>query len=262
MCTIVAIKGLSPSYPLVVAANRDEFYERPATPPRVVHAHPRVVAGVDERSGGTWMGANARGVFVALTNQRQHHPPEGRSTSRGTVVLEALRQETVEGVDAVLEALDARDYASFNLFYGDAHTLRVAYARDDRPAVEIETLEDGLFVLPNDRIGSAEFPKTRRAVYLVEPLVEAPWPELLAGLEEALGDHEEPPIEAVPVPPEGAMFDRATLLRLQALCIHTPVYGTRSATVLALSPGHVAHYLFANGSPCTNPFSEVTELFR
>lgn len=260
MCTIVAIKGMNRSFPLVVAANRDEFYARPASPPRVVHEHPRVVAGVDERSGGTWMGANERGLFVALTNQRQYHPPEGRPTSRGTVVLEALREETVEGVDAMLEALDARDYASFNLFYGDARTLRVAYARDDRRAVEVETLGDGLFVLPNDRIGSAEFPKTRRAVYLVEPLVDAAWPELAAGLAVALGDHEEPPLDAVPAPPDGAMFDRETLRRLQALCIHTPVYGTRSATLLALSPGRVSHYLFADGSPCTHPFEDVTEL--
>jgi hypothetical protein len=52
------------------------------------------------------------------------------------------------------------------------------------------------------------------------------------------------------------------LQRLQALCIHTPTYGTRSATVLALEPGRVAHYLYADGAPCRTPFVEVGGLLR
>lgn len=262
MCTIVAIKGRHPRFGLVVAANRDEFYARAATGPRVVHEAPRAVAGVDVKSGGTWMGANARGVFVALTNQRQYAGADPTKASRGEVVLDALAHDSVEGVDALLEALDARDFNSFNLFYGDADTLRVAYARHDRRHVEVETLDDGLWVLPNDRIGSPDFPKTRRALALVEPVAAAPWETLRDGLVQALGDHEMPPIDAVPEPPEGARFDHGTLRRLQALCIHTPIYGTRSATILALEPGRVAHYLFADGAPCRTAFADVTELSR
>lgn len=262
MCTVVAIKGRHPRFPLVVAANRDEFYARPTSGPRLVHDAPRAVAGVDEQGGGTWMGANERGLFVALTNQRQYAGADPAKRSRGAVVLDALAQPDVAGVDGLLEALDARDYNAFNLFYGDAATLRVAYARTARPEVRVSTLAEGIWVLPNDEIGSPEFPKTHRAIELVEPFVERPWPALRDRLVAALGDHAEPPLERVPEPPEGSHFDRAMLQRLQALCIHTPTYGTRSATVLALEPGRVAHYLYADGAPCRTPFVEVGGLLR
>lgn len=262
MCTVVAIKGHHPAFPLVVAANRDEFYARAATSPKVVHDAPRAVAGIDCKSGGSWMGANERGLFVALTNQRQYAGADTTKRSRGEVVLSVLSRPDVSSVDAMIEALDARAYNSFNLFYGDAETLRVAYARDDRAEVELESLSDGIWVLPNDRIGSPEFPKTRRALELIGPFVDAPWAVLRDGLPAVLGDHEEPALEDVPAPPDGSRFDRSMLQRLQALCIHTPGYGTRSATVLALEPGRVAHYLHADGPPCRTPFADVTALLR
>lgn len=261
MCTIVAIKGLHPELPLVVAANRDEFYARAASPPRIVSEAPRVVAGVDLQAGGTWMGASERGHFVALTNQRQYlRGHDGGKASRGDVVMAALRLPDVRAIEAYVRTLDARACNPFNLFFGDASSLYVVYAHGDRAEVEIHALDDGLWVLPNDRIGSPEFPKTRRAVGLVEPHVKAPWPALSAALAAALGDHEEPPEREVPAPPSESRFDHATLRRLQALCIHTPVYGTRSATLLALTPGRVAHYLFADGPPCTAPFADMTGL--
>lgn len=262
MCTIVAIKGLHPDYGLVLAANRDEFHARPARPPEVTHASPRVVAGVDVPSGGTWLGANEHGVFVALTNQRQYEGADDTLASRGPVVSSALAAGRLEAVDAFVEGLDARRYNSFNLFWGDASTLRVGYARRAHAAVSVETLGDGVWVLPNDRIGSAEFPKTHRAIALTDPFVTAPWPRLAEGLAAMLGDHEEPPLEAVPAPPADAVFDHATLRRLQALCVHLPVYGTRSATLLALAPGRVAHHLFADGPPCVTPFEDQMELYR
>lgn len=257
MCTVVAIKGRHPQYPLVVAANRDEFYARPSTEPRRVHEAPRAWAGVDLVKGGSWMGANEHGVFAAVTNQRTDSGADPRLSSRGQIVLDALGKRSVEEIDALLSSLDAREYNAFNLFYGDARALKVAYARHERQAIGIETLPDGIWVLPNDRIGSPEFPKSERALELVEPIAAAPWEALASGLAQALGDHEKPPLERIPAPPPGSRFDRALLRELQALCIHTPVYGTRSATLLALEPGRLAHYLFADGPPCTTPFRDL-----
>lgn len=261
MCTIVAIKGVHPELPLVVAANRDEFYARPATPPRVVHEDPIAVAGVDLAKGGTWMGANARGLFVAITNQRAHVRLDEPLASRGEVVLEALAEEDTEGVDALLESLDAREYKSFNVIYGDARSLKVGYARTERRAVELEELSDGLWVLTNDRIGSPEFPKADRVLELVRPHVHEPWDALARALEQAMGDHEKPPLDRVPAPPPESRFDHGLLRELQAICIHTAVYGTRSSTLLALAPGRVVHYRFADGPPCTAPFRDVMPLF-
>ncbi len=260
MCTIVAIKSRRAHYPLVVGANRDEYYARPSTPPRVVSESPRAVAGVDLTKGGSWMGANEHGIFVALTNQRTHRGADPRRASRGEIVMEALAQATVEAIDALLTALDPRDFNSFNVIYGDARTLKVAYARNERTAIDIDTLEDGLWVLTNDRIGSPEFPKAERALSLAGPISHSPWEELSVGLERTLADHEKPPLSHVPEPPPDSRFDHATLRELQALCIHTPIYGTRSATVLALEAGGVAHYLHADGPPGETPVCDVTGL--
>lgn len=258
MCTLVAIRGRHPRLPLIVAANRDEYYARPAASPRVVREGPRVVAGVDLEKGGTWMGANERGLFVALTNQRSHEPAPRRPASRGGVVLDALSQADVDGVDALLGRLDPSAYDGFNLMYGDAATLAVAYARPDRSTIERVRLGDGVWVLPNDVLGSSEFPKTERIAALAEPLLGLGWPELAAGLARALGDHEKH--ASLPAPPPGSRFHPALLHELSAICVHTPVYGTRSAAIVALEPGRVAHYLFADGPPCRTPFEDVTSL--
>jgi uncharacterized protein with NRDE domain len=257
MCTLIAIKGLNPRYPLVIAANRDELYARPTEAPRVLRERPRALAGVDVEKGGTWLGANEHGVFVGLTNQRTHEAAAPRPASRGRVVLEALAAREASAIDALLDELDPSLFEGFNLMYGDARTLSVAYARPERAEIERVALKEGVWALANDVLGSPEFPKTARAVELVAPHAAArEWAPLAGALTQALGDHDLP--ASLPDPPAGSRFDRALLGALQALCIHTPHYGTRSATVLALEPGRVARYLHADGAPCRAPFADLT----
>jgi uncharacterized protein with NRDE domain len=261
VCTVVAIKGQHPEYPLVVGANRDEYYARASGPPRVLEEGPRIVAGVDLAKGGTWMGANEHGVFVAITNQRTHERGHAGTFSRGLMVMAALARPEVAAIDELLSKTDPDEYSAFNLMYGDARELRVAYARPGQPRIETVALDDGTWILTNDRLGSPEFPKAERALERVAPIVRAPWDELAPALAGVLGDHEKPPIEAIAEPPPGSLFPRELLHELQAICIHTAVYGTRSATILALEPGRVARYLYADGPPCTTAFVDVATLF-
>src|SRR5690606_3296328 len=128
-------------------------------------------------------------------------------SSRGEIVLEALRKRSVSEIVTFLEGLDAREYNAFNLMFGDAETLYVGYARDAR-AIALEALPDGITVLANDRVGSPEFPKSERALELVAPIAEAPWPELSSGLARALGDHDRPPLDRIAQPPPDSRFDR------------------------------------------------------
>jgi uncharacterized protein with NRDE domain len=247
-----------PEIPLVIAANRDEFYARAATKPAVIdRGPPQVWAGTDCNRGGTWLGATSAGFFVAITNQRVYGPPDPSLRSRGEVVADALRRGSIEAVEEYVATLDPAHYNAFNLLFGDGRELRVAYARRDRARIPVEPVPPGMHTLPNDSIGSLEFPKTLRAESLVAPYVNAPWSELRPALERMLADHEMPPLDAIPAPPPDSLTPPELLQRLQALCVHTPIYGTHSATILAIEPGRLRDYRFANGHPCEVGFETM-----
>lgn len=265
MCTILALHRVRADVPLIVAANRDEFYARTATGPQVLAEG--IVGGRDEQAKGTWLGVSKKGLVVAVTNQRTYAPPDPSRHSRGELVLEALHQGDVDGIDRLLRSLDARRYNPFNLLYGDGRALHVAYARDE-PLITIEAFEPGVVVLANDRVGAPEYPKTRRAEALIAPLLDAPLPALREGLHAVLRDHEKPPLEAIPIPETrpafggSAIFTHELLRELQALCIHTAAYGTRSSSMVMLREGEVLSYEHAEGAPCTSPFVDFTSLVR
>ncbi|MEM9189558.1 MAG: NRDE family protein [Myxococcota bacterium] len=254
MCTIIALHHVHPRYPLVIAANRDELYARPASGPQVLVSAPRVVGGKDLERGGTWMGLSTTPFFVGLTNQRTYQREE-RPKSRGAIPLEALRRGSMEGARALLEEIDPREYREFNLIYGDGRSLEVAYVRET--GVERVALSAGVHVLANDRMGSPHFPKEQRARDLVAVDVEP------LALRSVLRDRTLPPLDTFPDPPAGT-FSKAFIRELQALCIHTLNYGTRSATILWFEPDplRVGGYLFADGPPDETEFEDHTELLR
>lgn len=88
MCVLAVFLRPSGRTPLIVAANRDEFRDRPSAPPQRLEEG--IVGGKDLQSGGTWLGVNDRGLFVAVTNRRTP-PREEDSLSRGLLALETLR---------------------------------------------------------------------------------------------------------------------------------------------------------------------------
>jgi uncharacterized protein with NRDE domain len=259
MCTIVALRNVHHEFPLIVAANRDEFIARASLPPGRLSDNPVVVGGRDRSRGGTWMGVAARGFFVGVTNQRTWVAADRGLRSRGEVVLACLQDNDTDKVLQRLRDLDARDYNPFNLMFGDDQSLHVAYVRREPPHLVIEALGDGPHVLANDRIGSVHFPKAERAMSLVsDPQLSAlSWEVLYPRLAAMLGDHALPPNERIEDPPPGALLPKFVARKLQALCVHTPTYGTVSSTLLALKRGSVAHYLYADGRPCKTRFCEV-----
>ena len=210
--------------------------------------------------GGTWMGANEAGLFVGLTNQRTFKTADKNRRSRGEVVLEALSHRSLLGLEAWLATLSPRDYNPFNLMFGTAERMRVAYFHEDMAQPELADVPPGTHVLPNDRLDANTFSKVKRAQALIEPWSKAPWDKLRAHLHDALADRFLPPIESVPPTPQGAMMPRRLVHRLEALCIKTPLYGTRSSTLAALDRGRVAHYLATPGPPDEWEFDDYTGL--
>jgi uncharacterized protein with NRDE domain len=261
VCTLIALSAVNPDVPLVVAANRDEIYTRAWAPPARVADSPRIVAGRDLTQNGTWLGVTEGGFFVGVTNQRTYGAADPAKRSRGQLVLDALEAGSVDLALVRLARVDAREYNPFNLLLGDARCLYVVYARGEA-SVTVERLPPGIWVLNNDTIGSRDFPKANRARDLVAPFAKEAWTTLAPKLAAALGDHQLPPLGDVPEPPAEALFSRETLRALQAVCVHTPAYGTSSATLLAIDRGKVRDYRFAEGPPCVTPFATVTELGR
>lgn len=261
MCSILILRHVHPELPLILAANRDELFERPTSGPQLLPGAPRIfVPGLDQARGGTWMGVTDTGFFVGLTNQRGSQNLGVAPRSRGEVVTQLLRAGSLEAAERFLDLLDPRAFLPFNLLYGDARQLRVAYARTASDRLVREDVPDGVHLLPNDRLDAPELPKVARARLLAAEHVRRPWPELALRLQEVLSDHHLPPDEQLPPLPPEAPFTREWARQLQALCIHTPVYGTRSSALLALSEGHVEHLLASDAPPCHAAFRDFWSL--
>ena len=90
MCLLVMAYGVKPSYPLIVAANRDEFFRRPTSAADFWADQPHVLAGRDLEQNGTWMGVTKNGRFAALTNVRDPKAIRPSAKSRGLIVSDFL----------------------------------------------------------------------------------------------------------------------------------------------------------------------------
>ena len=123
-------------------------------------------------------------------------------------------------------------------------------------------LGEGVHVLCNDRLGSPDFPKADKARERVMSLPADTWSHLKPQLVDVLADDSLPdPSEVPPVPP-GAPFDQEVARYLQAIYVKTPVYGTVSSTIAAVSPGRVDQYWFAEDAPSETSFKDVLHLTR
>ena len=254
MCTLVVLNGFSATLPVVLAANRDELFARPTEGPQ--RLAPGVFGGRDLVAGGTWMGVTPAGFFAGITNQRTWRWPDGARASRGQVVMEVLRRGDLGAAEAWLRAVAPGTHNAFNLIYGDATRLRAFYARDDGNT--FADVPAGVHVLPNDTLDAATFPKVERARALLRDLPPR-WPDLRARLTAMLGDRRPP--DPLPLEPD-ATVDDTLRAAMHALCVVTPTYGTRSASLVALAPGRVLHYEHLEGRPGEAPWQDVAGLLE
>ncbi|MGA8005768.1 MAG: NRDE family protein, partial [Burkholderiales bacterium] len=90
MCLIVLAWKSHPDFPLIVAANRDEFHARPTMAARFWEDRPEILAGRDLEGMGTWLGVTRRGRFAAVTNYREAAPAPRDAASRGVLASRFL----------------------------------------------------------------------------------------------------------------------------------------------------------------------------
>lgn len=231
MCLIALAWQAHPAFSLLVAANRDEWRERPAQSARWWADHPELLAGRDLQAGGTWMGITRSGRFAAVTNFRD--PADRRSTahSRGTLVTQfLLGRDTPEAFLANL-AQRASGYNGFNLVVGDGGSLLYFGSREGlaRP------VPPGVHALSNHLLDEP-WPKVARARRAMrEALAHAdPAPGLFA----MLSDREGAPDAELPDTGVGIEWER----RLAPALITGADYGTRASTVVAVAPAGRASF--------------------
>ena len=225
MCLIVLAWRARADLPLAVAANRDEWRDRPAEPARWWPDSPGLLAGRDLKAGGTWMGLTRSGRFAAVTNFRD--PADKRSTalSRGALVTDFLL--SAESPRAFLERLRgrARDYNGFNLILGDAAGIYWFSNRAGADPRNGKPLEPGIYGVSNGLL-DAPWPKVVRtkatfASLLLQGAPEEAYFEMLADTTRA---------PDMRLPDTGVPLDLER--ELSAVCIEIPGYGTRTSTVV------------------------------
>ena len=222
MCVIFVAHRAHPKHPLLVLANRDEFYDRPTAAAGYWSDHPNIYAGRDLVLGGTWLGVGIRGRFAAVTNYREPGVPAGKR-SRGELVADYLRSD-IDG-ETYLQSVAAKEdeYSGFNLLVGLADREVLYFSNRDN---EIRRLGPGIYGLSNHLLNSA-WPKVTNGLSRFEGLVANDTIskngcfELLA--DETLAADKE-------LPDTGVGTERERIL--SPIFIRTSIYGTRSSTVL------------------------------
>ena len=240
MCLIFVGWRAHPRYPLVVAANRDEYHARPTAPAALWDEsgtggpaggggagadapQGRILAGRDLVAGGTWLGVTADGRFAALTNVGGSTPPGPGAPSRGRLPVDFLRGALGARAYAREVSREAERYSGFNLLLADRDGIHCV---TNRGTERLTDLAPGCHGLGNDRLNASEPKVTDGVAEFSRRLVgELATDELFALLAD-----DEPAAEA---DPRGTDLDRVRSARF----IRGDVYGTRSSTVLSVERG-------------------------
>ncbi|MGB4468020.1 MAG: NRDE family protein [Azovibrio sp.] len=164
MCLILVAWQVHEDFPLVLAANRDEYYCRPALPLAPWTDSPDILGGRDLEAGGSWLACHRDGRFAAVTNVRQGSPEKARC-SRGDLVRNYLQSNLQP--DEFAETIRAEEYAGFNLLLGSREALLYLSnrGRESVRALSVQALSPGIYGLSNHQLDS-------------------PWPKLLKARED------------------------------------------------------------------------------
>lgn len=230
MCLIVVAHRMHPDYPLVLAANRDEYYHRPTAAADFWAQAPRVLAGRDLQGGGTWVGVTRQGRWAALTNVREAVPAPVRH-SRGLLVSGFLRSTEAPQPYLARLARWGHRFAGFNLLAGDCSALASFSNRDDG----VRLLRPDCYGLSNHLLDTP-WPKVEQAKEQVKALLVRP-DFKLDHLWEVLSDRRLP---AAPNFCTGGL-EPSRERALGAIFVQMPGYGTRCSTLLLIGrDGHVS----------------------
>ncbi|MDG5498129.1 NRDE family protein [Marinobacter sp. BGYM27] len=224
MCLILFAINQHPELPLVVAANRDEYYQRP-TDPMHWWSEQEVLAGRDRESGGTWLAISPQGEVAAVTNFRDGRP-EKAAISRGQLPLWALDQSTTELGDALQQSRGK--LAGFNLICVDSKSGWYFSNRDPHPG---RNLHRGAYGLSNHLLQSPWPKLVTLRKRLTERLQQVAQPSLHEQLIADMQDTAPAPDQYLPDTGVGLETERF----LSSPFIKSEHYGTRATTIITVA---------------------------
>lgn len=252
MCFLLFAINSHPEYPLILAANRDEYYKRPTQQAGFWKEHADVLAGRDLLQGGTWLGITKTGRLAALTNYRAPQDKQDKRPSRGHLVSNyLLRTESAKDYLEELTRID-QQYNGFNLIVGTVERLYY-YSNKGQ---QVQTLDKGIFGLSNH-------------------LLDTPWPKIQSGkqrfktlcdnrrepdqekLFELLSDRVVAVDEILPDTGVGLETER----KLSSIFIDGETYGTRSSTVIMVGKQGMIDFKERTFNGHHTPYNEVTKTF-
>jgi uncharacterized protein with NRDE domain len=251
VCTLALYFQLSQDFPLIVAANRDEHYDRPAVSPMLLKSQPKVLAGLDIRAGGTWLGINEHGLLAAVLNRRSEaiENPERATRSRGLLCLDLLVQTSAAAARDFLGEHPER-YQPFTLVFADSNEAFFAFNASGH--IKVAKLDRGLHVF-NNAVVHDEYSEKRQRAYALfsaikaeQQIFSAPMSFWIGSFKQVLSDH---------TVGNGLGDPR------EAICVHGEISGTVSSSVIVFfGPARRFRTCYCSGAPCQNNFTEVATL--
>ncbi len=239
MCLLALFFRMVDEAPIVVGANREEYYQRGGEPPQILKGPLCSLAGLDSVAGGTWFGVNAKRLLVAVTNRPKLDLP-ANPRSRGLLVREMLSYTSAEtAVEYAIRALEGNDYAGANFLCVDDQRAVVVQAGD---WLRVRPLPPGIHVMTNRDINDASDPRLSYALDWLNRRRYQNKADCVQALTQLCSQHEpdDPPI-----------------------CFRTQDRGTVSSSIVALGETlEESIYLHAQGPPCGTPYVDLSPLLR
>jgi uncharacterized protein with NRDE domain len=251
MCLIFLSVNKHPDFKLVVAANRDEFYNRKTAAADFWHDHPSIVGGRDLEAGGTWLAMSKTGRIAMVTNYRDLKNIKTNAPSRGQLVTDYLltRDSTLDYISKVESV--GKVYNGFNLIAGDLNDFYYY----SNYAEGIQKINAGLHGLSNHLLDTA-WPKVARGKNRVSEILEGKFN--YKDLFTVLYDVETAADDLLPDTGVGLERERA----LSSMFIKSPGYGTRCSTVVLVNNDNEVLFVERVFDLTTFAFSEKSFTFK